>query len=227
MPRGRSRLPVLAEISNSAPGDARVWSLRRDELEELGGVLGRLRECRSVLVSGEDGPAGTAAIAVAGAAAASGRRTVLLECELARPRLAADLGFAPAPGLHEYLRWEATAAEILRPLALAGPAAGGAGEPLVCIAAGQEASDPATLLSLDSFQHMAAKLRNAYDLMVLCGPAIDSEPAALATVAGQADAVLAAISPRRASGHGARALRSAVRRLSVPPLGSVIVAGGE
>ena len=66
-----------------------------------------------------------------------GRRTVLVECDLARPRLAADLGLAPGPGLHEYLRWEAEAAEILQPLVLAGPAAAGAGEPLVCIAAGR------------------------------------------------------------------------------------------
>lgn len=220
---GRAKLPVLAEISGSAPGDARVWSLRRDDLEELAGLLRRLEECRSVLVTGEDGLAGTVAIAMAGAASASGRRTVLLECELERPRLAADLGFAQAPGLHEYLRWEATAAEILRPLALAGPAAGGAGEPLVCISAGQQAADPATLLRLGSFHHVATKLRSAYDLVVLSGPAIDSEPAALEAVAEQADAVLAAISPENASGRGARALRSAVGRLSASPLGSVVV----
>ena len=42
------------------------------------------------------------------------------------PRLADALGLAPAPGLHEYLRWEAEAPEILQPLVLAGPGLGGA-----------------------------------------------------------------------------------------------------
>jgi Mrp family chromosome partitioning ATPase len=224
---GRTRLPVLAEISGAAREDARVWSLRRDDLQALSGLLGALEEQRCLLVTGEDGPALTVAVAAAGAACAGGRRTVLLECEMEAPRLAADLGFAPTPGLHEYLRWEATSAEILRPLALAGPAASGAGEALVCIAAGRQAPDPATLLGLGSFRHMATKLRSAYDLVVVTGPAIPSDPAALEAVAEQADAVLVATSARRSSGRDGRALRKAVGRLSAPALGSVVVGAGE
>src|SRR5262249_2328404 len=103
---GRSRLPVLAEISGPT-GGGRGWGLRRAALCSVGRVVERLGEGRVVLVSGTGEAATVASIALAAAASASGRRTALSECDLAQPRLAAQLGLAAEPGLHEYLRWEA------------------------------------------------------------------------------------------------------------------------
>src|SRR4051794_27601003 len=123
MGRGHGRLPVLAEISAPVGGKRRVCSLRRADLDALAGVLGELAGRRVVLVAGDAAQSG--AVALAAAASAAGRRTVLLECELLRPRLASALGLVAKPGLHEYLRWQASAAEILQPLVLAGPASGG------------------------------------------------------------------------------------------------------
>lgn len=218
----RAKLPVLAEIGGPAE-DGRVWSLRRAEMAGLEEALPRLLSRRVLFVAGEGGAPLTCAVAVAAAAAASGRRTALLECDVVTPRLARMLGLAAAPGLHEYLRWEAEPPQLLQPLALGGPAAAGAAEPLVCIVAGRPANNPTTLFGLQSFAHMCAKLRAAYDLVVLAGPPAFSEPAAAQTVAQQADAALAGLGPADASGRAGQPIRAAVKRLPVPSVGAVVV----
>jgi Mrp family chromosome partitioning ATPase len=223
MRRGRAKLSVLAEISGPVPGGDRPWALRRDDFERLAGARERLRGRGAVLAAGWDDRARILALALAGAACAGGRRTVLLECDLARPRLALDLGLAPSPGLHEYLRWEATPSQVLQPLALAGPAASRRSEPLVCISAGRQADDSGSLLALQSFRHVVAKLRNAYDLVIFSGPPVGPVGGPLDAVAEQADAVLAAISPAQASGRDRRLARAAIGRLPAAALGAVII----
>ncbi len=218
---GRRKLPVLAEIAGPAPGAARAWSLRRNDLEALVRVQGRLDDHRTVLVVGAEGLAG--AIALAGAAGAAGRRTALLECDLARPRVAAALGLSPGPGLHEYLRWEATAAEVLQPLVFAGSAAQAVTEPLVCVVAGRPAADPATLVKLESFRHALAKLRAAYELTVLIGPQLEVMAGLMETVAAEADTVLAAAARKGLTGRPGRLLGAQVRRLPGAALGAVVV----
>lgn len=217
----RRKLPVLAEISGPAPGEAKAWALRRADLEALAKLQAGLDEHHAVLVSGEERLA--AAVALAAAAGAAGRRTALLECDLARPRLALELGLSPAPGLHEYLRWEASAAEILQPLVLAGPAARGAPEPLMCVVAGRPAADAATLAGLESFRHALAKLRGAYDLVVLAGPALDSGDGSLEAIAARADTLIAAVSPGAASGQSGQGLGATLRRLPVDAPGAILV----
>ncbi|HEX4669740.1 MAG TPA: hypothetical protein VH275_07195 [Solirubrobacterales bacterium] len=219
---GRRKLPVLAEIAGPGPGEARAWSLGRADLEALAKLRPALSERRLVLVSGDQSLAG--AVALAGAASAGGRRTALLECDLAQPRLAANLGLSAAPGLHEYLRWEATAAEILQPLVLAGPAARGASDPLVCIVAGRRAADPATLINLESFRHAVGKLSSAYDLVVLLGPTLDSSYGSLEAIATRADALIAAVPAAAVSGRPGRELRAALRKLPVETIGALVVA---
>ena len=217
----RRKLPVLAEIAGPVPGESRAWSLRSADLEALAGLRTTLAGRRVVLVCGAE--ALTGAVALAGTTSAAGTRTALVECDLARPRLAADLGLAAAPGLHEYLRWEATAPEILQPLALAGPAARAASAPLVCVAAGRPAPDPARLIELESFRHAVAKLRGAYDLTVLIGPPLGVSSGPPETVAAQADAVLAAASVKGLSGQSGRLLRAQLRDLRTEALGALAV----
>lgn len=226
MPGRRGRLPVLAEIAGPDAGRPRVWSLRREDFERLAEPLRRVEPLRTVMVGGGEGEIGALAVALAGAAAASGRRTILVECDLGRPRLAADLGLAEAPGLHEYLRWEATAPELLQPLAIGGPAAAAATGPLVCVAAGRRAEDPRALLGLPSFGHVNAKLRRAYDLVVLWAPPLGDDPETVAAVGAHAEATLAAIPPAATrKGRVVRAARRVLRTLPAPPLGAVVVGG--
>jgi succinoglycan biosynthesis transport protein ExoP len=218
----RAKLPVLAQISGAAEG-ARAWSLGRRDFAGLERALPRLDGRRVVLVSGEGEAPVVAAIALAASAAAAGRRTILVECDLANPSLAAQIGLAAAPGLHEYLRWEAEPREVIQPVALAGPAAGGAGEPLVCVCGGRPATRAETLLGLQSFGHMLAKLRAAYELVVLSAASAASEPGPCAAAARQADAVLAALPAAQASARAGRGARAAISRLPAPALGAIAV----
>jgi Mrp family chromosome partitioning ATPase len=223
MARRRGKLPVLAEIAGPPGGDERTWGLRERDFEGVELALAELDGARDVLVTGGAEQQRVVAIALAAVAAAGGRRTILVECDVARPRLAADLGLSSEPGLHEYLRWEATPAELLQPVVLAGSAAGEAEEPLVCVAAGRAASDPATLLGLGSFRHMTAKLREAYELRILLGPPLGDGEAGLAAVAAEAEAVLLALPPEYGSGRQAKSVGTLARRLGPRPLGAVLV----
>jgi Mrp family chromosome partitioning ATPase len=221
MLRRRARLPVLAEISGPPEGDG-PWALRRSSFESLEASLPALTARPVLLVTGERGEIATAATAVAAAASASGRRALMLECDIAEPSLASRLGLEAAPGLHEYLRWEAEPGDVLQPLALAGSAVSGQ-EPLVCICAGRPAGEAETLLGLQSFAHMIAKLRAAYELVVIAAPPAESEPGSCAAVAHQADAALAAVPAVAGKGKVGRSARAAIRRLSAPALGAITV----
>jgi Mrp family chromosome partitioning ATPase len=215
MLRGRARLPLLAEIS--APADGGAWALRRQDFTSLHAALPRLTEQRVLAVVGEGEAPAVAAIGIAAAASAGGRGTILVDCDLARPRLAGSVGLAASPGLHEYLRWEAEPRDVLQPVALAGSGAAGASH-LVCICGGRPAAKTETLLGLQSFAHMAAKLRGAYELVLLLAPPVLSEPTACLAVAAQADAIVAG----QAQGSD-RTIGKAIRRLPVPALGVIAV----
>lgn len=217
MLRGRSRLPLLAEIS--APAHGGTWSLRRRDFYGLREALPRLTGQRVLLVAGEGEAPAMTAVAVAAAASAAGRSTILVDCDLSRPRLAGNVGLVATPGLHEYLRWEAEPRDVLQPVALAGPATGEASH-LVCLCGGRPASKAETLLGLQSFGHMVAKLRAAYELVLLLAPPVLTEPAACLAAAAQADAVVAG----QVRG-GDPAVGKAVRRLPLPALGTIAIAG--
>ncbi|HXF32218.1 MAG TPA: hypothetical protein VN522_11920 [Solirubrobacterales bacterium] len=220
-----SRLAILAEIGAPSSSNGRTWGLRRHDLEALRGVRERLDGSRVVLVTGAEGAAPTAAVGLAGVAAAEGLATVVVECDIERPRLAEDLGLAAEPGLHEYLRWEATPAAIVQPLALAGSAASTEAGTLACVVAGRPTAKAHTLLGLGSFRHMTAKLRNAYELVILLGPPLEGAGGALDAAAAEADCSIAALAERPAR-RAAKAGHQALAWLRTPPLGAIVVAPG-
>jgi Mrp family chromosome partitioning ATPase len=212
---------VLAEIAaGSSGGDLRAGTLRRQDLETFGGILdGRSRGALLVTGAG-DGPLALST-GLAAVAAARGIRTVLLECDLGAPVLAGALGLESVPGLLEYLRGEAEAPEILQPLVLAGPASAGATGPLICIVAGEpDAAGP--VAASDGLRHVLAKLRHAYELVVLHGPPLGDESGALREAAAGADAVLACVGPALSSGRAGRKLRKALNRLPAQAAGVVV-----
>jgi len=183
---------VLAEIPTQAAPAPRAGTLRRCDLEVFHSLLGELDGSRAVLVLGDAPRRQGVAVGLAAAAAAAGTRTALLECDLGDPSLAEALGLARAPGLHEYLRGEVGADCILESLILAGPGTRAADEPLVCVVAGRPDPDGSTLLGSERFHQAMAKLRRAYELLVLDGLPLNG-PAALAAVAAEADATLACV----------------------------------
>jgi Mrp family chromosome partitioning ATPase len=191
---------VLAEIPARSAADLPGGTLRRRDLEAFEGLLEKLAGSRSLLVTGS-GRAGrrTVALGLATAAAAVGRRTALLECDLADPALADRLGLASAPGLTEYLSCAVTAERILKPVVLAGPGSAGASDALVCVVAGRPSHEGPRLLASDAFAKALEGLVDAYELLVIDGPRLD-EWASLTLLEPQVDATIACLGagePRR------------------------------
>ena len=202
----------LAEIRGRSGDSVRAGTLRRGDLEAIGALLEEVGE-GPVMVSGAGDGRLAISTALASASTASGARTVLVDCDIEDPTLAGALGLADEPGLHEYLRAEAKAPEILQPLVLAGPAAKNAAGPLVCIAAGAPAEDGRVPIDSADFDHAVAKLRSGYDLVVLHGPPLGDDSGALQAAAAHADLVLACVGPSLASGRAARRLKKALRAM--------------
>jgi hypothetical protein len=173
----RGKHAVLAEVPGRDGAGSRPGALGRAALDAYAGLASRLAGSGPLLLTGS--AKSEVALGVAAAATAEGRRVALLECDLAEPVLAATLGLAEAPGLHEYLRDEADANQILQPLVLAGPAAGRATEPLTCIVAGESEPQPVALLDSERCDHAIERLRRAYDLLVIAGPSLEEEADAL------------------------------------------------
>jgi polysaccharide biosynthesis transport protein len=181
---------VLAEIPEPASG-LQAGTLRRSDAEAHGGLLDELGGARAVLSVGTVPERHGGTLRLAAAAAAAGRRTALLECELTRPSLAEAIGLAPAPGLREYLLGQVESERILKPVALAGPGSAAAREALVCIVAGRPGDDAALLLGSERFRHVLRSLRDAYELVVVDWPSTAVGEGPLVAAAAEVDAVLA------------------------------------
>jgi Mrp family chromosome partitioning ATPase len=211
----------LAEIRARSGESVRAGRLRRGDLDAYGILLDRARE-GAVLVSGAGQGRLAVSTGLAAAAAAAGARAALVDCDLEEPSLADALGLAERPGLHEYLRAEARAPEILQPLVLAGPASGNATEPLVCISAGAAAADGRVPIDSADFKHAVAKLRSGYDLVILHGPPLGDDSGALQAAAAQSDLVLACVGASLASGRAGRRLKKGLSALPGPPAEIVV-----
>jgi capsular polysaccharide biosynthesis protein/Mrp family chromosome partitioning ATPase len=187
-------LGEIGFVGNGRPGEEaeahlEAFRVLRTNLE----FLQAGEPLRSVLVTSglaEEGKS-TVAIALAGAAAMSGKRTLLVECDLRRPCFADRLDLDPQPGLTDYLVGRASPADILQVVELS-PTLSENGdlssstrskkgskkqkqEPLgammVCITAGSNSPLPAELLGSERFSNFLEKVSKAYEMVV-----IDSSP---------------------------------------------------
>jgi Mrp family chromosome partitioning ATPase len=199
---------VLGEIPPGSADGLRPGTLRRRDQEAFGRLLDELGDARLVLVSGDRERKRAAAAGLAAASAARGSATAIVDCDLAEPTLAEELGLARAPGLREYLLGEVEAARVLQPLALAGPGSGAALGPLVCVAGGRPASNWEALLGSAGFRHAMAGLRDANELVVAEGPPLPLEEGLLSTLSATADTTIACL--ERAGGAGGAGLPAAV-----------------
>jgi Mrp family chromosome partitioning ATPase len=204
---------VLAKIPGRPSNDLRAGALRRRDIEAFDSLLGKLGGAGTVLVTGAEERKRAGAIGLAAAAAAGGTRTALLECDLAAPGLAGELGLAAEPGLREYLCQEADAPRILQSVALAGPGSAGATEPLVCIVAGRPAADGRALLASEAFRHATERLASGYELVVIDGPSLGHDAAPLEAVAAHTDVMLACLDRADARGRYARRLGRLLRQM--------------
>ncbi len=214
----------LAELAARAPNEGRSGALRRADLDAFATILGEVGGGAVLVTGAGEGPR-AASMGLASAATARGTHTVLVDCDLAEPSLAGALGLAEEPGLHEYLRAQAKAPEILQSLVLAGPAAAKATSPLVCVSAGAPAEDGAVPVDSEHFRHAVSKLRSGYELVVLHGPPLGDRSGALRAIAEQSDSVLACVGRGLASGRAGRKLKRSLRDLPAARTAGIVVYG--
>jgi len=190
----RGKQAVLAEVPISRRDGGRPGALGRAELQAYSALASTVAGSGSVFLTG---PAKSkVSLGLAAASTAAGRRVALLECDLAAPVLADAIGLAHGPGLHEYLRGDVEATQILQPLVLAGPASGSAREPLVCIVAGEIEPTPVALLDSERCDHAIERLRRAYDLLVIAGPPLNEDADSLRALSEHAELTVACGSRR-------------------------------
>lgn len=118
----------------------------------------------------------TVASSLAMVMAATGKRTLLVECDGRRPTVRTRLGLTDVPGLFDYLAGAAEPVDLLQTVVIPGGArsadaegaAGTTAAPaLVCIAAGGNAAQPTEMLGSQRFKIFLAQVREVYDLVVL------------------------------------------------------------
>jgi Mrp family chromosome partitioning ATPase len=219
---GKAVLPTVAADKGTA-GDIETFRILRNNIELLLADESR----RAVLVTSalpEEGKS-TVAASLALAAAAAGRRTLLIEADLRRPSLAKRLGVASAPGLTEYLMGTAEPEDVLRSVAVGTVGSSNGDSPsapegapgsvkLVCLPAGHPTGASAELLASERMRTLIDEVTAVYELVIL-----DTAP--LLPVADTLqllpliDAVILCVKSGRTTREQARAARSALA--PVPP----------
>jgi len=234
-------LPVLGRVpagALGAPGEAAGSGLSTAGLEAFRLLSSNLRrldsaEPRAVLVtrtSARDEEA-EVGLGLATASALSGRRTLLVECDLRHPTLAGRLGIAGRPGLAQYLRGEASPQEVLQIVSLASPEpgslVGAAGErELICIAGGGPAADSAELLASDRFREFVGMVSGVYGTVLLDAGGPDAGEVEGRELVPLVDAVVLCTAPGRPRREGVDRARALIGQPPDRPAG-VAVSGGD
>jgi Mrp family chromosome partitioning ATPase len=239
-------LPLLGHVSADAMGRAVVSNnghkvLTEQDLESFRILRTNLEfldvenPARSVVVtSGLPGEGkSTVSTALAATSALSGKRTLLVECDLRRPQVADRFGLPEGPGLAEYLAGKAEPKEVLRKIVLA-PSSNGngngngakpeaaAGAPsLICITAGAAPPRPAEMLGSQKFATFLEEVRDAYEFVVLDSSPLLSVSDTLELVP-RVDAVILCIRAAQTTQEQARAARAAIERLPDKPTALVV-----
>jgi capsular exopolysaccharide synthesis family protein len=169
----------------------------------------------------------TVASSLAWVNAASGRKTLLIECDLRRPALAKRMGLEQAPGLVEFLSGSAGAKEMLQEVPrerLGLGASNGSSESrstLWCITAGAVAANSADVLDTESFRNLVRTLSHSYDSVILdTGPLLPVvDPLEVLPLA---DAVVFCVRASATTREQLAAAMATLERLPSPPLGLVV-----
>ncbi|NUP95127.1 MAG: CpsD/CapB family tyrosine-protein kinase, partial [Planctomycetaceae bacterium] len=139
-------------------------------------------------------------VALAMAFARSGRRVVLIDCDMRRPTVHLYLGLDLGPGMSDVLEGRVPWQQALRPAV---------NERLDVITAGPHPRSPSDLLDSPQFKALLAELEGAYDLVV-CDVPPAMAVSDMETCAAHLDALLLVVRSDKAS---ARLVEQATRRL--------------
>ena len=227
-------LPVLANVPRSRalsksggealdtlpPADAESFQMLRANLR----FLHTDRELRSVVVTSPgvgDGKS-TIALNLAKADASVGKRVLLIEADMRRPKLGALLGIGDDAGLATYLANPAVdLVDVTRRVPVAHHD-NGTGAPLTMdvVVAGSPPKNPAELVNSERMANLVDQVESDYDLVV-----IDTSPAGLVADAiplmSRVTSVLIVGRVGRITDAEAETLSSQLQRIDAPTFGLV------
>ncbi|MHB8694268.1 MAG: tyrosine-protein kinase domain-containing protein [Solirubrobacteraceae bacterium] len=207
------------------PIDAEAFRILRHNVQYLSAA----DAARVLLVTSAAAQEGksTVAACLALASAEAGTRTMLVECDLRRPVLAARLGLAHAPGLSDYLAGMAAPEQIVQAVgpphsqngAEHAPSLGAAR--LICVTAGTPPPSPSDLLASDRFRQFIAEVSSVYDTVILdCAPLLSV--ADTLEIVPSASAVLVCVRLGKTTRDQARSAQEALSRIPGRPVGLVL-----
>lgn len=167
----------------------------------------------ALLVSGTVTGAGatTVLLNVAITVARQGRRVVVVDAEMSRPALAARLGLAPAPGLHEVMLGTVTVSRALQEMTVPNLHALTAGEPQTCPG-----------WAIRSLGAILTGLRKRFDLVLLNAPPWTGG-AGLISIATACDAVYLVLPHADANAAATEALVQELPSRGVPLRGCILI----
>lgn len=164
----------------------------------------------------------TVAAGLAWAEAMTGRRTLLVDCDLRRPTVATRLGLETSPGLSEFLMGEAGPAEVLRTVET-GRRRDGEASQLVCIPAGRPVDDHAEILQSARFAQFLKDVAGVYDRVILDSAPLLPVGDTLALLP-QVDGILLCVRLGQTTRDDALAAKAAIGHFPAKPLGLVLTA---
>jgi Mrp family chromosome partitioning ATPase len=219
------------------PLDWEQFRILRRNVELIAGDSATQSICVTSAVS-EEGKT-TVALFTAFAAAAAGRRTVLIECDLRRPVLADRTRIRPAPGVSDFVTGTAQMTDILQTVPFTDPVGrnGAAQETaataqdsltkrmfqheLTCITAGSRTDYATQMIESREFRELVDKLRSSYDVVVLDTPPLLPVVDTLELI-GAADVILLCARVQRVRRDQARLSKQTLWRLPQRPVGLVV-----
>jgi Mrp family chromosome partitioning ATPase len=230
-------LPIVGHVSDDALGERHLASQevdsasRRTALAQFG-LLRRnvelLDESASplqLLVSspGQDGNQAIIAAALSYSFARIGRRTLLIEADMRRPKLAARLALKPEPGVSDYLGGDLELADVVQPVE-AGPESAGPGvnrPSFSCIPAGTAVANPDERLASGRLRDLLREAAANFGVVIVCAPPLLSVPDAL-EVLPLVDACVVCVRAGRTTLSQLDATRGLLSRASAGPAGVVV-----
>jgi capsular exopolysaccharide synthesis family protein len=199
-------------VAYHRPDSAEAEAYRRVRTALLFGPSGD--GCRVVQVTSPDEGAGNSTLAanLAVSAARAGRRVVLVDANLRRPRLHELFGLSREPGLVTALGGAADTAQVLQPTAVDG---------LWVLPAGPGVPGAADLLATPRFEGLLAGLRDRFDFVIVDTPALLTATDA-AAVAPRVEGVLLNLRVGKGSRTGAGRAGAVLADLGARVVGVVV-----
>jgi capsular exopolysaccharide synthesis family protein len=149
---------------------------------------------------------------LAGSIARTGRRTLLIDCDLRRPGIHRLFDVSESPGISEVLRKEIAPADAVRPTRL---------DDLFVLAAGKCDRVAVEALARNDFPELLAQLRNEFDFIIIDSCPILPVPDAL-LISKHVDAVVLSIRPAVSHSASVFAACERLQAMGVPLLGTVV-----